>query len=45
MIQDLHPEILLSYHEHNSLLKNIESEKLTEDERKAAWEEYNADET
>lgn len=32
--------ILYKYHEHQSLLENKESEGLNEEERKAAWEEF-----
>lgn len=35
--------IILSYHEHDSLLENIVDEELTEEERKQAWEEYEND--
>jgi len=31
---------IVQYHEHDSLLENKLEEELTEDERKAAWEEY-----
>lgn len=31
---------IVTYHEHDSLLENRLEETLTEDERKAAWEEY-----
>lgn len=32
--------IILSYHEHDSLLENVVDEELTEEERIHAWEEY-----
>jgi transcriptional regulator ATRX len=35
-----HEKNLYKYHEHNSLLENKEEETLDEDERKAAWEEF-----
>lgn len=38
-----HKEIITAYHEHDSLLVNQEQEELTEDERSAAWVEYEAE--
>ncbi|KAL1431369.1 hypothetical protein MTO96_014222 [Rhipicephalus appendiculatus] len=31
---------IVSYHEHDSLLQNVKTEELTEEEHKLAWEEY-----
>lgn len=33
----------MGYHEHDSLLDHKEEEELTEEERKAAWAEYEAE--
>lgn len=35
--------LIYKYHEHDSLLENKEEETLNEDERKAAWEEFEAE--
>lgn len=35
-----HEKNIFKYHEHNSLLENKEDETLNEEERKAAWEEF-----
>lgn len=35
-----HKTIITTYHEHDSLLENKEEEELNEDERQAAWEDY-----
>ena len=36
-------DYIYKYHEHDSLLENKEEETLNEDERKAAWEEFEAE--
>ncbi|KAK2718092.1 transcriptional regulator ATRX homolog isoform X3 [Artemia franciscana] len=35
-----HKDTIVTYHEHDSLLESKEDENLSEEERKAAWEEY-----
>lgn len=35
-----HKDVIVSYHEHDSLLENVAEEKLTEAERKVAWMNY-----
>ncbi|XP_058631668.1 transcriptional regulator ATRX-like isoform X2 [Onychostoma macrolepis] len=36
-------QLIVSYHEHNSLLDHREEEELSEEERRAAWDEYRAE--
>ncbi|XP_020836198.1 transcriptional regulator ATRX-like [Phascolarctos cinereus] len=39
----IHKAYIIGYHEHDSLLDHKEEEELTEEERKAAWAEYEAE--
>ncbi|XP_052283753.1 transcriptional regulator ATRX-like [Dreissena polymorpha] len=39
-ISTTNKEWIVTFHEHDSLLENVEEQKLTEDEKKAAWEDY-----
>lgn len=43
LIARLHPRWIVKYHEHDSMLQNIESEELTPEEMKQAWEAYEAE--
>lgn len=38
-----YPDLVHRYHEHDSLLENKEGETLDEEERKAAWDDYNSE--
>ncbi|TRZ02070.1 hypothetical protein DNTS_016491, partial [Danionella cerebrum] len=38
-------QLIVNYHEHNSLLDHREEEELSEEERRAAWDEYRAEKT
>lgn len=38
-------DYIFKYHEHQTLLENKEDEELNEEERKAAWEEYENEKT
>lgn len=40
-----HDKEIFKYHEHNSLLENKEDEGLNEEERKAAWEDFENEKT
>ncbi|XP_048589245.1 transcriptional regulator ATRX isoform X2 [Nematostella vectensis] len=40
LINRMHPQWIVKYHEHDSLLRNIEEEELTEEEMKIAWKAY-----
>lgn len=35
--------LIVSYHEHDSLLDHREEEELSEEERRVAWDEYRAE--
>lgn len=43
LIVRLHPRWIVKYHEHDSMLQNIESEELTPEEMRQAWEAYEAE--
>lgn len=40
ILDKLEPQSINGYHKHDSLLKHIFDEELTEEEKKAAWENY-----
>ena len=40
ILDKLEPQYISGYHEHDSLLEHIYDEELTEEEKKAAWENY-----
>ncbi|KAG8234944.1 hypothetical protein J437_LFUL015512 [Ladona fulva] len=40
-----YPNLIYNYHEHDSLLQNIAEEELTEEERKAAWDDFENEKT
>lgn len=42
ILEQMHPQWIVTYHEHDSLLEHVFDEELSEEERKAAWESYNA---
>lgn len=37
----MQPSWIVGYHQHDSLLEHIDEEELSEEERKAAWANYN----
>jgi len=45
LLKSLHPKWIVEYHEHDSLLEHRFAEELTEEERKKAWENYEAKKT
>ena len=42
ILKKLQPQAIIKYHKHDSLLEHVFDEELSEEERKAAWESYNA---
>ena len=42
ILDHLQPKWVISYHKHDSLLEHIYAEELSEEERKLAWDNYNA---
>ena len=42
ILDNLQPKAVVKYHEHDSLLEHVFDEELSEEERKAAWDNYNA---
>lgn len=42
LLDKLQPQCIISYHEHDSLLEHVFDEELSEEDRKAAWENHKA---